>query len=196
LSGDAMLANHRVHRRVVLLQYTTILLVLNGIVFLFLLIPFLPGSGLSDDVVTWNSRFLVKAIVFIAAASLLLELLAVITSFRCAWAESRSKAECSALFVIVLILFLGLGSTVSVAELINICPSSATPKKTSYGMFLLLRSVNLGNGVSPLMPILLVGGAGLLMVVSSLRRINLLEECAIPLPFLNFSSESFEGVHN
>jgi hypothetical protein len=190
-SGDAVLANHRVNRRVVLLQYTTVLLVLNGIVFLFLLIPFLPGSGLSDDIVTWHSSHLVKALVFIAApASLLLELLAVITSFRCAWAESRSKTECIPLFVILL---LGLGSIVSVAMLINIYPWSATPKK-SYGMFLLLRSVNLGNGVSPLMPILLVGGAGLLMVVSSLRRINLLEECAIPLPFLNFRSESFEGV--
>src|SRR5262249_39093626 len=60
--------------------------------------------------------------------------------------------------------------------------------------FLFLRSVNLGSGVSPLFPMRLLGGAVLILTLCALRRFNLLEECPLPVPFLNFGHGSFDGV--
>jgi hypothetical protein len=188
LNGEAVFETNRATRRLTLLQYTTILLVLNAIVFLFFLIPFLPESGLSTLVVSWHSSRLVKVLGLIVAGLLLMESLAVGTAFWQTWTTASSIAEYLSAFVILLA---GLGSLVSVTMLIR---PTMSESGSSYGLFLLSRSVNLGSGVSPLMPILLVGGAGLLLLVCSTRRIGLLEERPIPSPFLNFTGSSFEGV--
>lgn len=63
-------------------------------------------------------------------------------------------------------------------------------------LFDFVRASNLWNGVSLLHPLLFVGVAGLCFAFSDLRRLNLLEECAIQLPFLGFdrSTLSFLSV--
>jgi hypothetical protein len=77
-------------------------------------------------------------------------------------------------------------------------------------VFLYLRGSNFGSGVSPLLPLLLLGSAGAVWSVSSLRRLRLLEgpdqyifalapdppkdTDRVPNSFLGFEGRSFEGV--
>ena len=63
-------------------------------------------------------------------------------------------------------------------------------------LYLFLRSVNLGDGVSPLLPILLVGVAAIALLFSSLRRIAILTASSVPEGLLAFTSGvgSFAGV--
>jgi hypothetical protein len=63
-------------------------------------------------------------------------------------------------------------------------------------LFLFLRSTSLGSGVSPVVPVLLVGIAALALLVSSLRRIAFLEENWNATSSLSFGHKcaSFAGV--
>ena len=63
-------------------------------------------------------------------------------------------------------------------------------------LLLFFRAANLRDGVSPLSAILLVGGAGLVLLVCSVRRLNLLEQCQIRSGFLSFGTteKSWLGV--
>ncbi len=57
------------------------------------------------------------------------------------------------------------------------------------------RSVNLGNRVSPLMPLIFLGVANLCLLGGFLRWLQLLEDWRVALPFLNFDAvDSFSGV--
>ena len=60
--------------------------------------------------------------------------------------------------------------------------------------FLFLRATTLGDGVSPLVPLLWVAVAGLLMLMCVLRRLNLSELRNVKAIFLNFGSDSFKGI--
>jgi hypothetical protein len=120
----------------------------------------------------------------------MMTLLAVIVTLRGAFARPASTWRRMGVFAT---LAFAVAVAMSVAMLIEArsdSPDAATAKRT----FLFLRAVDLGNGVSPLVPILLLGGAGLLLVLCSLRRFNLLEECPLSSPFLNFGNGSFEGL--
>src|SRR5262249_847561 len=52
---------------------------------------------------------------------------------------------------------------------------SNLPEKTSQ-LFLYLRMLGTGNGLSPLLPLFFAGAGGLLWIACSLRRLQLLEE--------------------
>src|SRR5262249_44509588 len=52
---------------------------------------------------------------------------------------------------------------------------SNLPEKTSQ-LFLYLRMLGTGNGLSPLLPLFFAGAGGLLWIACSLRRVQLLEE--------------------
>ncbi|HVN88474.1 MAG TPA: hypothetical protein VMT61_01535 [Candidatus Binataceae bacterium] len=61
--------------------------------------------------------------------------------------------------------------------------------------FAFIRAVNLGNRVSPLMPLIFLGAANLCLIGGDLWRLRLLEDGRITLPFLAFDeAESFRGV--
>jgi hypothetical protein len=64
----------------------------------------------------------------------------------------------------------------------------------STAAFLFLRAATLGDGVSPLVPLLWVAGAGLLMLMCVLRRLNLSELRTVKAVFLNFGTDSFKGI--
>jgi len=189
LSADGACASDRAVRRTVLLEYTTILLVLFGSVFLFFLIPMLPRIGFANGVIPWHPSPLVKFLVGIGWLTLSVELLAVFATLRSAWTESAFWRRIGLLLVLVS----GVWAARSIAELIMAHPPQSQTA-ANVGVFLFLRSVNLRSGVSPLLPILMVSGAGLLLVICSLRRFNLLEACPLPKPFLNFGNGSFGGV--
>jgi hypothetical protein len=57
-----------------------------------------------------------------------------------------------------------------------------------------LRSADLRDGVSPLMPLLFLGIAATCVIVAELWRVTLLDECRIRKPFLNFNREAFTGL--
>ena len=58
-----------------------------------------------------------------------------------------------------------------------------------------LRLANLGNRVSPLMPLIFLGIANLSLIGGDLWRLRILESCRVPTPFLNFdAAESFSGI--
>ncbi|MBV8139992.1 MAG: hypothetical protein JO121_30795 [Deltaproteobacteria bacterium] len=61
-------------------------------------------------------------------------------------------------------------------------------------VFLFLRTGTLGDGVSPLVPLLWVATAGLLMLMCTLRRLNLSELRSVGAVFLNFGTDSFKVV--
>jgi hypothetical protein len=70
-----------------------------------------------------------------------------------------------------------------------------------WSLFLFLRSADLASGVSPIVPILLVGVAALALLICSLRRISLLEENRTIASSLSFDTKnksedthSFDGV--
>jgi hypothetical protein len=60
--------------------------------------------------------------------------------------------------------------------------------------FLFLRAATLGDGVSPLVPLLWVATAGLLMLICVLRRLNLGELRNVKAVFLSFGTGSFKGI--
>jgi hypothetical protein len=64
----------------------------------------------------------------------------------------------------------------------------------SKAVFLFLRAGTLGDGVSPLVPLLWVAIAGLLMLVCTLRRLNLSELRSVGAVFLNFGTDSFQAI--
>jgi hypothetical protein len=181
--GDAVIPGNRPTRRTILFECATILLVLYAIVFFYYLLPWLPGSGFGNDVVSWHPSLLVETLAITACITLLLQLLAVGTTLEGAWAAATSIARRAGLLAVLLF---SLVVAYSVAEL--------TVAFGRPSIFLFLRSVDLRSGVSPLVPILLAGGAGLVLVLCSLRRLNLFEQCPLPSPFLNLKSTSFEGV--
>ena len=64
----------------------------------------------------------------------------------------------------------------------------------SRAVFLFLRTGTLGDGVSPLVPLLWVAIAGLLMLMCTLRRLNLSELRSVGAPFLHFGTDSFRAI--
>jgi hypothetical protein len=61
-------------------------------------------------------------------------------------------------------------------------------------VFLFLRTASLGDGVSPLVPLLWVAIAGLLMLMCTLRRLNLSELRSVGADFLHFGTDSFKAI--
>jgi hypothetical protein len=64
----------------------------------------------------------------------------------------------------------------------------------SRAVFLFLRAGTLGDGVSPLVPLLWVAIAGLLMLMCTLRRLNLSELRSVGAVFLHFGTDSFKAI--
>jgi hypothetical protein len=64
----------------------------------------------------------------------------------------------------------------------------------SRAVFLFLRTGTLGDGVSPLVPLLWAAIAGLLMLVCTLRRLNLSELRSVGAVFLHFGTDSFKAI--
>jgi hypothetical protein len=62
-------------------------------------------------------------------------------------------------------------------------------------LFFFLRSASLRDGVSCLTPMILLAIAAACLVVGELWRLNLLDECRVRRPFLNFSEKAFVGLH-
>ncbi len=68
-------------------------------------------------------------------------------------------------------------------------------QEPAEALFTFMRSANLGNRVSPLMPLIFLGIANLSLIGGDLWRLRTLEACRVPLPFLGFDNvESFRGV--
>jgi hypothetical protein len=61
-------------------------------------------------------------------------------------------------------------------------------------VFLFMRTGTLGDGVSPLVPLLWVAIAGLLMLMCTLRRLNLSELRSVGAVFLRFGTDSFKAI--
>jgi hypothetical protein len=61
-------------------------------------------------------------------------------------------------------------------------------------VFLFMRTGTLGDGVSPLVPLLWVAIAGLLMLMCTLRRLNLSELRSVGAVFLHFGTDSFKAI--
>ncbi len=59
-----------------------------------------------------------------------------------------------------------------------------------------IRASNLGNGVSPLTPLIFLGTANLCLIGGDLWRLRLIEDCRVKSPFLNFEAgaPSFGGT--
>jgi hypothetical protein len=66
----------------------------------------------------------------------------------------------------------------------------------AFALFSFIRAANLGDGVSPLMPLIFLGIANLCLIGGDLWRLRLLEDCRVKPPFLNFEAgaESFRGI--
>jgi hypothetical protein len=65
-----------------------------------------------------------------------------------------------------------------------------------FALLSFIRGANLGNRVSPLIPLAFLGGANLCLIGCDLWELSLLEDCRIELPFLGFEQggESFQGT--
>jgi hypothetical protein len=137
LSGDAVFSGNRPTRRTILFESATILLVLYAIVFFYYLLPWLPGSGFGSGVVSWHPSLLVETLAVTACITLLLQLLAVVTTLEGAWAAATSIA--GRVGVLAVLLF-SVVVAYSVAEL--------TVAFGRPSIFLFLRSVDLRSGVS------------------------------------------------
>jgi hypothetical protein len=190
-SAEAVDSQSRPARRTILFEYALLLLLAEGIMFAFLILPMSTWTAFGQGYLTWKLSPLVKFLVLpVSSIAVVLAILAVIVTFSRAMTGPASSWRKAGVF---LILAIATAAAASVAMLIDVQPK-AWQTATAVRTFLFLRSVNLGNDVSPLVPILLVAGAGLLLVICSLLRLSLLEECPLPKPFLNFCDESFEGV--
>ena len=65
-----------------------------------------------------------------------------------------------------------------------------------FALLTFIRAANLGNGVSPLMPLIFLGTANLCLIGGDLWRLRLIEDCRLKSPFLNFEAgaPSFGGI--
>lgn len=65
-----------------------------------------------------------------------------------------------------------------------------------FALLNFIRAANLGNGVSPLMPLIFLGAANLCLIGGDLWRLRLIEDCRVKPPFLNFeaAAQSFRGT--
>jgi hypothetical protein len=93
----------------------------------------------------------------------------------------------------VIFAILGLIYCFSLAFFSNNSDSSYT---APTALFLFLRASNLGSGMSPLVPILLIGIAALTLLACSLKRVAFLDEYSSSNSPLSFTSKlnSFSGV--
>jgi len=64
----------------------------------------------------------------------------------------------------------------------------------SRAVFLFMRTGTLGDGVSPLVPLLWAAIAGLLMLMCTLRRLNLNELRSVGAVFLHLGTDSFKAI--
>src|SRR5262249_48294100 len=64
----------------------------------------------------------------------------------------------------------------------------------SRAVVLFMRTGTVGDGVSPLVPLLWVAIAGLLMLMCTLRRLNLNELRSVGAVFLHFGTDSFKAI--
>jgi len=200
LSGKTVLKENQDESRTLLFVYTATLLVMNAIGFLFLLIPFFSRRGLRAANISWSPSILLNVLAFGIGVLLLVQLFAAVMAFWRGWVEASSR---SVRILLLIVLSVAVALVASVARL-TMVPASFDSATSSFILFFLLRSANLGSGVSPLLPISLIGGAALLLILGSLRRINLLEECYLPATpikdrrhawtFLNFRAGSFHGL--
>jgi hypothetical protein len=100
----------------------------------------------------------------------------------------KCLAPTSALFALV-------GTAFGVVLVVNFIKSEWW-QPPALAMLSFIRAANLGNGVSPLKPLIFLGIANLCLIGGDLWRLRLLEDCRVNPPFLNFEpgAESFRGV--
>jgi len=90
---------------------------------------------------------------------------------------------------------IALAGTIVGAFLVGYYLKTVWAQSSTEALFAFVRSANLGNRVSPLMPLIFLGISNLGLIGGDLWRLRMLETCRVPLPFLGFDDvESFAGV--
>jgi hypothetical protein len=72
--------------------------------------------------------------------------------------------------------------------LVTIFVMSQWWQKPDLALLNFIRAANLGNGVSPLTPLIFLGVANLCLIGGDLWRLRLIEDCRLKSPFLNFEA--------
>ncbi len=73
-------------------------------------------------------------------------------------------------------------------------PATSVGNDTAVWEMRVFRATHLGNGVSPLMPVLLASISALILLGAAIRRRVLMDTHQLLTPHLSFQTESFEGV--
>jgi hypothetical protein len=88
-----------------------------------------------------------------------------------------------------------LGTAVALV-LVTVFIASEWWQPSAFALLSFIRAANLGDGVSPLKPLIFLGIANLCLIGGDLWRLRLLEDYRVNPPFLNFEAgaESFRGI--
>ncbi|HUA33672.1 MAG TPA: hypothetical protein VMA09_08700 [Candidatus Binataceae bacterium] len=73
-------------------------------------------------------------------------------------------------------------------------PATSVGNDAAIWQMRVFRATHLGNGVSPLMPVLLASIAALILLGAAIRRRVLMDTHQLLTPYLGFQTDSFEGV--
>lgn len=190
LFGDAASTERQAKRRLYLLACSTGLLCLCLVVVGVLWVPALARGGIQG----WGAQAIFAIVLVVSVASFSATLLIATKLLK----ERPQRLEPRSLLSLAPIV---LGPF---AALVFVCMFVYGIWRLDYSsaLFFYLRATALGSGLSPLLPLFFVGIAGLLWVVSSLRRLRLAERLSVPgnegsdeqLPLLCFQNDSFAGV--
>ena len=204
LFGDQVYRRHRFERRLYLLTSIAaflFLLLLSGVIAAVVPVTFTPDLSM-DGRPYWARGWrlalaLLVLLAFVAtvvATWVVWRMLAIGVWRARRWmARPRSRirphvmARASALISMSLALLLVLTMT------LVLCGEWLRSGSPDAAM-LAARSMDLSNGVSPLLPLLFIGAAAIVWAVSALRRLRLLDGVDRRDRFLGLASGSFEGV--
>ena len=194
--SDSVISSQVLERRLCLLSFNLVLLTAYVVAASVFLLPLRTVTGFSRSVIvfggvwSWPRVALIVAVGLSVIAVGAIVILGTIALSVHALDEARRPDRSASLttWITAVASVIGAGLAGGFAVSIWTCDPTAA-------LFYFLRAANLNNGVSPLRPLLFLGGAALFLSICDLTRLNLLEECVVTTPFLGFTGEdSFKGA--
>jgi hypothetical protein len=200
LFGDTVCKELRYERRIHLFAFSVGVLMLSIIVSR-LFSRYLVGSSSNTDVCDFRQSFNLFPLLGLGVPALIATVLVGWKTFYSADRSITAKGfgNKNLLLGFLLFLFMIFAPLYVLALSLSFATEICSLPKTDQ-LFLNLRMLNLGSGVSPLPPLFFIAGGGFLYLFCSLRRLRALEELQGVRPritrrlILGFDGRSFTGL--
>ncbi|MGH7932776.1 MAG: hypothetical protein ACREQN_06345 [Candidatus Binataceae bacterium] len=195
--SDSVNSSRVLERRLSFLSLALVLLTIYVVAASIFVLPLRVLLGFNRDFVvfgmwSWTRAIVVAAIILLVIFVAAVVLMSVFSIGRYAFGEWKRPASLAPLTTWITALASGAGALLACGFAISIWRSGATT-----ALFYFIRTANMWNGVSVLLPLMFLGIAALILGVGELPRLNLLEGNGLASPFLGFgAAKSFTGVED